>query len=48
MSTSQYIYSILMDNAQTLGQDKLVLAWTTYNLYKQNNNLAETPCQVLL
>ena len=43
----QYIHDALMD-AQTLGQEQLLVAQTMCNLYKQGSNSAETPCQVLL
>ena len=31
-----------MEDAWTLGQGRLMLAWTT--CYKQDSNTAETPC----
>ena len=34
MSILWYIYNALIDDVWTLGQDKLVLAWTICNLYK--------------
>ena len=44
----QYSYKRHKDETWTIhglqGKVKLVLAWTTCNLYKQNSNSAETPC----